>query len=74
MNILKYIVIEIQTNQDGTIGNITTTYNSIDEAYSKYYAILSSAAISSIPRHSAIIMDNSCRTIASNTFTHISDQ
>ena len=47
-----YIVIELQTNADGAIGNIVTAFNSEEQAFSNYHAILSAAAISSLPRGS----------------------
>ena len=50
-----YIVTEIQTNADGTIGLINNSYEDRNQAESKYHAILSAAAVSSLPKHSAII-------------------
>ena len=65
-----YIVIELQTNADGAIGNIVTTYNSREQAFSKYHTILSAAAVSAIPCHAAVILDNKGMQIAAQCFEH----
>lgn len=54
----KYIVIELQTNQDGTVGNLVFAYDAQAEAEAKYHAILSSAAVSGLPKHAALWMTN----------------
>ena len=66
----KYIVIEIQTNSNGTVGNIVTSHDTLEQAYSKFYAVLSAAAISSVPIHAAVIMDNTGYVYGKNNFNH----
>lgn len=56
MDNIKYLVIEIQQNADGTVGNIITTKDTQNEAESVFYQILASAAISKLPIHSAVII------------------
>ena len=51
-----YIVIEIQKNADGVVSNIVTTYENMREAESHYHSVLASAAISTLPIHSVIIL------------------
>lgn len=53
---MKYIVIEIQTNADGTVGNIVQAFDSQDQAESAYHGVLASAAVSRLPKHAAVIM------------------
>lgn len=65
-----YIVIELQTMEGGTVANIVTSYNSRDEAFSHFHTILAAAAVSSLPVHAAIILDNYGRQIAAQAFTH----
>lgn len=65
-----YIVIELQTNADGAIGNIVTAYNSREQAFSKYHTILSAAAVSALPCHAAVILDNKGMQIAAQCFEH----
>jgi hypothetical protein len=43
---MKYLVIEIQTNSDGTVGNLISSYDNRNEAERQYYLILAAAAIS----------------------------
>ena len=42
---MTFIVIEVQTNADGTVGNIVTSYTDRNLAEQKYHMILASAAI-----------------------------
>jgi hypothetical protein len=49
---------EIQTNNDGEVGNLVWVYDTLEEAYSKFYSVLSAAAISSISMHSAVLISN----------------
>ena len=51
-----YIVIELQKNAEGVVSNIITDHVKLEEAESKYHSILASAAVSTIPVHSAIII------------------
>lgn len=53
---MKYIVLELQTNSDGTVGNIVYAYDTQPEAESKYHAVLSAAAISGLPAHAALLV------------------
>lgn len=54
---MKYIVIELQDNGE-TVGNIVTAYDTLPEAESKYHAVLSAAAVSPVPIHSAILINS----------------
>ena len=65
-----YIVIEIQTNPNGTVGNIVTAYASREQAFSKYHTILAAAAVSSLPVHAAVILDGKGLQIAAQAFEH----
>lgn len=51
-----FIVIELQKNENGAVTNIVTEHSTQEEAESKYYAVLSAAAVSDVPVHSAIIV------------------
>lgn len=52
-----YIVIELQTNNDGTVGNIVTSFEDRYAAESKFHSIMAAAAISELPVHSTVILD-----------------
>lgn len=51
-----FIVIELQKDNNGSVANIATEHSTQAEAESKYHAILSAAAVSELPVHSAIIV------------------
>lgn len=51
-----YIVTELQTYADGTVGTIVNNYTSRAEAESRYHTILAAAAISNVPTHAAVLM------------------
>ena len=65
-----YIVIEIQTNPNGTVGNIVNSYATKDLAFQKFHTILAAAAVSSLPVHAAVILDNKGLQIAAQAFEH----
>lgn len=65
-----YIVIEIQTNASGEVATIVNTYPSQAQADSKYYSILSAAALSTVPVHSAVILTNEGRMVRFESYTH----
>lgn len=65
-----YIVMEVQTYEDGTIGNIVTTFDDFNQALSKYHTILAAAAISNLPCHAAAIMSNECDVYENSSFKH----
>jgi len=65
-----YIVVEIQTNADGTVGNLVFAYAEKNEAYSKYHSILAAAAISALPKHAAVILQNDGLPLEFRCFEH----
>lgn len=67
---MKYLVIELQTNADGAVGNLVTAHDTAQEAESKYHAVLSAAAISTLPQHAAVLLGNDGTTFASQCYEH----
>ena len=63
-----YIVIELQTA--ATVSTLTYAYATRDEAESKYHLILSSAAVSNVPMHAAVLMTNEGVVLARQSYTH----
>ena len=55
---MKYLVIEIQTAQDGTVSNLVSAYDTRNEAESAYHTVLAAAAVSELPCHAAVLMTN----------------
>lgn len=54
---MKYLVIELQTSASG-VANIVYDFSDRNEAESKYHYVLSFAAVSNLPCHSATLMTN----------------
>ena len=54
----RYIVIEIRTNDDGSISDTVTSFTPDDRAHAenKYHSVLAAAAISEKPIHSCALM------------------
>lgn len=65
-----YIVIELQKNADGQVSNLVTSHNSLAEAESKYYSILASAAVNTVPVHSAIIVSEEGFPVKHQCYKH----
>lgn len=63
-----YIVIEIQTSN--TVATLVNSYEDRNQAESKYHQILTAAALSSVPKHSAVLMNEIGQTIKNETYTH----
>lgn len=63
-----FAVIELQKTE--TLATLVDTYATRAEADSKFHAILSAAAVSSIPIHSAVIIDENGLLMANGTYTH----
>lgn len=65
-----FIVIELQTNADGSVGNFVWAYSTKEDAFAKYHAVLSAAAVSVLPVHAAVILDNHGLQIAAQSYEH----
>lgn len=63
-----YIVLEIQTST--TVATLVNSYEDRNQAESKYHQILSAAALSSVPKHSAVLMDDVGETIKMDSYIH----
>ena len=66
----NYVVIEIQTSENGTVATLTTVCESYSIAQQKYHMILAAAAVSALPQHSAAILDPRGDLVASQCFDH----
>ena len=65
-----YIVIELQTINESTVANIVNAYAEQKVAEQKYHTILAAAAVSSLPCHAAVMLDEKGRMIKSEYYTH----
>lgn len=66
-----YIVLEIQTNADGTVTTLPPIIKATrEEAESSYHSILSFAALSPLPMHAAVLMTNEGIVLDRKSYTH----
>lgn len=65
-----YIVMEIQTNDNGAVGTIVYQFDTLQEAEAKYHALLAVAATSALPVHSAVILTNAGTMVKSEFYRH----
>lgn len=67
---MTYIVIELQTNAAGQTSNIVSAYDNLPQAENKFHTILAAAAVSSVPKHAAVIVDETGMSIAQRCYDH----
>ena len=67
---MKYIVIELQRLASGAVANIVTSHDTRPQAEAKYHNILAAAAVSTIPAHSAVMVDEEGNLIDSKCYRH----
>ena len=65
-----YIVMELQKSAEGVVSNLVTSHENLAEAESKYYAILSAAAVSQIPVHSAVLVSEEGFPVRNQCYKH----
>ena len=54
---MKYIVLEIQKSAQGTVSTLATTYDDKPHADAGYYSLLAVCALSALPKHGALLMN-----------------
>lgn len=65
-----YIILEIQTYADGTVGTIIEPCDKFEHAQSVYYHKLAAAVESSVPVHTVVMMTNSGTQLRQESFVH----
>ena len=72
---MKYIVIEIQKFENGSIAvPPIATFDSYFDAVSRYHTIMATAAISEVPVHSAVILTETGQEIKMDSYNKIDGQ
>lgn len=64
-----FIVMEIQKTDK--VATLVNSYENRNDAESKYYTVLSAAAISKVPVHSAVLLTDSGKELMHNSYEHI---
>lgn len=72
---MKYIVLEIQKFSDGTVATPPiASYDSFFEALSKYHTVLAAAAISQVPVHTCVVLNEVGQVIAMDSYNKADGQ
>ena len=69
-----YLVIEIQTYADQTVGTIVNSFSDLNQAEAAYHTCLAAAAVSQVPVHGAVMLQNDGIMIQYKTYTHGEDE
>ncbi len=65
-----YIVMEVQVFSDGSMSTPCYAFENLNSAESKYHSILSSAAVSKLPTHTAFMLTDGGQVLKSECFRH----
>lgn len=68
-----YIIIEIQTNDNGSIGILSYTSDTWRGAQQIYHEKLAYAAMSTLPRYAVVLMDNSGHVQESRYYSNVEE-
>lgn len=67
---MKYVVIEVQKFENGSMSTPAYAYEDLNQAEAKYHAILASAAVSALPVHSCILISEEAFPLRNECFKH----
>ena len=67
---MSYLVVELQTYSDGTVGHIEWSFNNQAQAESKFHAVLSAAAISEVTIHACSLLASDGRLLNRGCYEH----
>ena len=65
-----YIVIELQQMNESQIANIVNAYTSKETAERQYHTVLAAAAVSSLPCHSAVMLNEQGDVLKHEFYKH----
>lgn len=69
-----YLVIETQKLNDSTLTGIMTDFADKNIAEQKFHMILQAAAVSDVPKHGAVILDENCICLRAECYTHAAEK
>lgn len=67
---MKYLVLEIQVNSNGSVGNIVNAYETFETAESAFHQIVSFAVISNLPKHTVVLLDDNGAVYDVKSYIH----
>lgn len=65
---MKYIVLEIQKSANGAVALLATAYDDKPHADAAFYSLLAVCALSSLPKHGAMLINENGVTLRSETY------
>ena len=65
-----FIVVELQTNSDGTLGTLVSSFTDKNQADSKYHQVLQYAAVSQLPKHACIMFSEEGFFLKNECYQH----
>ena len=68
---MKYLVIEMQTGENGVVTPLAYTFDTLNEAESKYHYVLSFAAAGTLPMHAASLLRSDGAVLESRYYEHL---
>jgi len=64
-----FVVIELQKNGD-QMGNIVTAHDTLQDAQHKFHTVAAAAAISTVEKHSVVLLNDDGFPMERTTFEH----
>lgn len=65
-----YLVIEMQKQVDGSLAHLVDAYTDRSTAEQKYHTVLSYAAVSKLPTHTAVILSEEGAVLKKEIYRH----
>lgn len=69
-----YLVIEMQKQANGSLAHLVNSYTDRQIAEQKYHTILSYAAVSTLPIHTAVILSDEGTVIKKEFYKHSTEE
>ena len=69
----KFIVIELQRSGD-VVSNIVTSHDTLNDAEYKFHTVAAAAAISNVPKHGVVLLNDDGFQVERTVFEHPSVQ
>lgn len=67
---MKYLVIEIQKMNSGSVSQIVTVHDTREQAEQKYHTVLAYASVSACDVHSCTMLDDTGALIRNESYYH----
>ena len=67
---MKYLVLEIQTYGNGSVGNIINAYDTFETAESAFHSVVASAVLSNLPKHTVVLLDDNGALYDVKSYVH----